>query len=142
MTNWNFFCKLKPGLVSLPGLGGGIYISKPQRILCLVFQDRFMHILFVIMAKFSRLHNSHMINFPIQSYQLFYSFCTWPSHPGLSNTLTVSLLRDKTPTTTNECPAYEINQSDGEAPVMLELWGIRNNSSLLSLLDPLWHKTL
>ena len=25
---------------------------------------------------------------------------------------------------TNECPVYDTKQSDGEVPVMLELWGI------------------
>ena len=26
----------------------------------------------------------------------------------------------------NECPGYDTKQSDGEAPVMLELWAMRN----------------
>ncbi len=38
----------------------------------------------------------------------------------------------------NECPAYDTKQSDGEVPVMLELWGIRSISSLPSLPGPLW----
>ena len=38
------------------------------------------------------------------------------------NTPTPSLQRGKTPT--NECPAYDSKQFDGEAPVMLELLGI------------------
>ena len=38
---------------------------------------------------------------------------------------------------TNVCPGYNINQSDIEAPVMLELWGMRSTPSLLSLQDPL-----
>ena len=37
----------------------------------------------------------------------------------------------------NKCPGYDIKQSDGEAPVMLEIWGMRNTSSLPSLPDPL-----
>ena len=40
-------------------------------------------------------------------------------------------------TTPNECPVYDIKQSDGVAPVMQELWGIRSTSSLPSLPDPL-----
>ena len=37
------------------------------------------------------------------------------------------------PTTTNECPGYDTKQSDGETPVMLELWGMRSIPSLPSL---------
>ena len=36
-----------------------------------------------------------------------------------------------------ECPRYDSKQSEGEAPVILELWRIRT-SSLLSLLGPIW----
>ena len=39
---------------------------------------------------------------------------------------------------TNECPTYDTEQSDGEVPVMLELWGMQNTPSLPSLLSPLW----
>ncbi len=42
------------------------------------------------------------------------------------------------PHPTNECPAYGTKQSDGEVPVMLELWGIRDTPSLPSLPGPLW----
>ena len=38
----------------------------------------------------------------------------------------------------NECPGYDIKQSDGEAPVMLELWGMRSTPSLPLLPCPLW----
>ena len=38
----------------------------------------------------------------------------------------------------NEFPEYSIKQSDGEASVMPELWGMRNSPSLLSLPGPLW----
>ena len=38
----------------------------------------------------------------------------------------------------NECPGYDIKQSDGEVPVMLELWGIRSTSSLPSVPGPVW----
>ncbi len=31
------------------------------------------------------------------------------------------------------CPGYDTKQSDGEAPVMLELWGMRSNPSLPSI---------
>ena len=37
-----------------------------------------------------------------------------------------------------ECPGYDTKQSDGEVPVMLELWGMQSALSLPSLLGPLW----
>ena len=37
----------------------------------------------------------------------------------------------------NECPGYDIKQSDGEVPVMLELWTMRSTPSLPSLPGPL-----
>ena len=36
-----------------------------------------------------------------------------------------------------ECPRYDTKQSDGEVPVMLELWGIWSTPSLPLLPDPL-----
>ena len=33
----------------------------------------------------------------------------------------------------NECPGYEIKQSDYDVPVMLEQWGMRSTTPLLSL---------
>ena len=38
----------------------------------------------------------------------------------------------------NECPGYDIKQSDGEAPVMLLLWGMRSTPSLPSFPGLLW----
>ena len=38
----------------------------------------------------------------------------------------------------NECPGYDTKQSDNEAPVMLELWGLWSFKSSPSLLGPLW----
>ena len=37
----------------------------------------------------------------------------------------------------NECSVYDIEQSDAEAPVMLELWGMQSTPSLPSLPSPL-----
>ena len=59
----------------------------------------------------------------------------WPSRLGLQNTPAASLQRGKTPF--NECSGYDTKQSDGEAPVMLVLWGMRNTSLLLLLPGPL-----
>ena len=38
----------------------------------------------------------------------------------------------------NECPGYDTKQSDGETPVILELWEMRSTPSLPSLSGPLW----
>ncbi len=38
----------------------------------------------------------------------------------------------------NEYPGYDTKQSDGEVPMMLELWGMGNTSLLPSLLSLLW----
>ena len=38
----------------------------------------------------------------------------------------------------NECTRYDTKQSDGEVPVMLELWGMRSTPSLPLLQGPLW----
>ena len=39
----------------------------------------------------------------------------------------------------NECSEYDIKQSDGKAPVMLELGIMQSISVLPSLRGPLWH---
>ena len=38
----------------------------------------------------------------------------------------------------NESPRYDTKQSDGEVPVMLELWGMQSTPLLPSLPGPLW----
>ena len=38
----------------------------------------------------------------------------------------------------DECPGYDTKQSDGELPVILELWGMRSTPSLPSLPGLLW----
>ena len=35
-------------------------------------------------------------------------------------------------------PGYDTKQSDGEAPVMLEIWGMRSTPALPSLPGQLW----
>ena len=39
-------------------------------------------------------------------------------------------------------PGYDIKQSDGEVPVMLELWGMQSILSLPSLPGPLWPEVI
>ena len=55
----------------------------------------------------------------------------------LAKTKRASLLRGNTPPP-NECLGYDTKQSDGEIPVMLELWGMRSTPSLPLLSGPLW----
>ena len=38
----------------------------------------------------------------------------------------------------NECPGYDIKQSDDEVPVMLALWGMQSTPSLPLLPGSLW----
>ena len=58
-------------------------------------------------------------------------FICWPCRLELQNTPTTSLQRDKTPAT--KCFGYDTKQSDDEAPVMLELWGMWSTPLLPSL---------
>ena len=44
--------------------------------------------------------------------------------------------------TPNECPGYDTKQSDGEVPVMLELWGMRSTPSLPLVPGPLWPRVV
>ena len=59
-----------------------------------------------------------------------------PSRLGLENTPTATLPKGKT--TLKECPDYDTEQSDDEAAVMLELWGMRSIPLLPSLPSQLW----
>ena len=42
----------------------------------------------------------------------------------------------------NECPRYDTKQSDGEAPVMLELWRMESTLLLPSLPGSLWPRVI
>ena len=44
--------------------------------------------------------------------------------------------------TRNQCPTYDTKQSDGEAPVMLALWGMRSTPSLPSFPGSLWPRVV
>ena len=48
------------------------------------------------------------------------------------------LCRVVRPLKKNGCPVFDTKQSDGESPVMLEVYGKQNNLSLLLLPGPLW----
>ena len=60
-----------------------------------------------------------------------------PSWLGLSNTPTALLQRGKT-FLPQWVSCYDTKQSDGEVPVMLELWGMQSTFSLALLSGPLW----
>ena len=70
-------------------------------------------------------------------YWLWSSSSGLLSQLGLCDTLTVPLLRGKIPLP-NKCCRYDTKQSDGEIPVMLELWRMQSTLSLRSLSGPLW----
>ena len=44
-------------------------------------------------------------------------------------------VRPPPPTAANECPRYDTKQSDGEVPIMLELWEMRSTRSLPTIPD-------
>ena len=52
------------------------------------------------------------------------------------------LCRGVRPPTHNESPGYGTKQSDGEVPVMLELWGMQSTPSLPSLPGPHWPRVV
>ena len=58
----------------------------------------------------------------------------------LENTSTASLQRSNP--APNKCPRYDTKQSDGEAPVMLEFWGMWSAPSLSSLPGPHWPRVV
>ena len=55
---------------------------------------------------------------------------------GLYNTPIATL--QKGTLSKNECPRYDIKQSDGEIPVKLEVWEMQGTPSLLLLPSSLW----
>ena len=57
--------------------------------------------------------------------------CIKNSRLRLEYTDCISAAREDLPT--NKCPGYDIKQSDGEAPVLVELWGMQNTPSLPKL---------
>ena len=63
-------------------------------------------------------------------------YICWSSRMRLENTLTASLQSSKP--ITNDSHGYDTKQSDGEVPVMLELWGIQCIPLLPLLRGPLW----
>ena len=58
------------------------------------------------------------------------------THTWLPSRLTAPLQRGKIPP--NECTGYDTKQSDGEVPVMLQLWGMWSTPSLSLLPGSLW----
>ena len=72
----------------------------------------------------------------IYIYIFFFYIYIWPCQLGQQNTLTRSLQQGKI--APYECPGYDTKQSDGEVPVMMELWGMWSTPSLPSLPGPHW----
>ena len=61
----------------------------------------------------------------------------WPNQLELLNTMTASLQRVKLPQRVS-WTNYDIKQSDGEASVMLEIWGTQSTPLLPSLPGSFW----
>ena len=67
-------------------------------------------------------------------FQQLFAQLTW----AVEYTDCTSAERKDPPPPANECFGYETKQSDGEVPVMLELWGMQSTPSLPSFPGPLW----
>ena len=52
------------------------------------------------------------------------------------------LCRMVRPAPSNECLGYDAKQSDGEVPIMLELWEMQSIPLLPSLPGPLWSRVV
>ena len=50
----------------------------------------------------------------------------------------LNLYSGVSPLTLHKCSGYDTKQSDGEAPVMLEIWEMQSIPSLLLLPGPFW----
>ena len=90
----------------------------------IIFHFHFLTIFFFFLLFFFEIPHFHFL----------------PSWLGLLNTQTAYLQRGKTYPhmhTLNECPGYNNKQSDGEVPVLLELWGMWSTRSLPSFPCPL-----
>ena len=88
---------------------------------------------------FSVLLKSDIIELTFHPWKVVYTqkHYTWlvQSVGAVEYTNCFSAARQDTP---NECPGYDTKQSDGEIPVMLELWGIQSFPLLPSLPGPLF----
>ena len=64
---------------------------------------------------------------------------TWYPCPPPKYATSLKFLKIKLKTLSpNKCHGYDTKQSDGEVPVMLELWGMQSTPSLTLLPGPLW----
>ena len=79
---------------------------------------RCLYLLFSILSIILQL--SYYVRLPSLSYPR----AVWPSLLGPLNTLTASLQKGTTPSTSVQ--DMTLKKSDGEVPVMLELWGMQN----------------
>ena len=86
--------------------------------------------------------NKHCKRFTQSQKHLFYPFLYFrqPCRLKQQNAQTASLQRVKIPPP-NECPIYDIKQSDGEVPV-LDLWRMRITLSLLLPPGSLWPRVV
>ena len=76
----------------------------------------------------------------LKQYNCFLSqgFCLWLSHAQSACSIHWLLLCRGVIPPPNECSGYDTKHSDGEAPVMLELWGMQSTPSLPFLPGSPW----
>ena len=72
----------------------------------------------------------------IMPFSRAFAWSQLPIQLRLKNTLIASLQRGKTLPTS--VLSYDTKQSDGEVPILRELWGMQHTSSLQLLPGPLW----
>ena len=108
-----------------------LFLSFVFVILVFVILVRFVHFVRCQLFIFQKFARVGIFIWPPQQVWLIN---TLPNRLRLYNTQTAPL---QTPPP-SECPRHDTKLSDGEVPVMLELWGMRNTPSLPLLLDPVW----
>ena len=70
--------------------------------------------------------NVHFLECSVNTnvFDILFNYILLPSRLGQQITPIASLQRGKTPP--NEFPGYDTKQSDGEVPVILEIWRMRS----------------
>ena len=67
---------------------------------------------------------------------------TWFTQSARAVKYTDCTSAEELPATSHKCPGYDTKQSHGEAPVMLELWGMQSTPSLPLLPGLLWPRVV
>ena len=130
--------RVRPPPAISNALSPNIRHLKPDPLSCIRSNLKIDGVSIVSIFQWKIVHRNSRFSFVNDdAYICFAYFCCWPSQLELQNILTASLQRGKTPPP-NEFPWYDTKQSDGEVPVMLEIWWMRSTPSLPLLPGPLW----